>query len=188
MDDMQVVDCPECYQTIEWDKFHRHWKSKKHHLATGSTLPPNELMPRSLLVLPAPSPIVESTPDFPPPRFEPDEEDIEVVDEVFENAGTFDSFPHRLNVQGLPTASGQHYQHPKHTEQQEFDRARAFNKFHPFSGAAQYVTAKKLATPTIATLPEVKRWALRQSFPEPREGSFDTPKEFYNCLDKIADL
>lgn len=47
--------------------------------------------------------------------------------------------------------------------------------------------AKKLATPTIATLPEIKKWALRKSFPEPHEGSFDTPKEFYNCLDKIVD-
>ena len=159
---------------------HQHWKSKKHDLATGSTLPPNELMPHSLLVLPAPSPIVNSTPHFPPPQFESDEEDIEVVDEVFENAGTFDSFPHQLNVQRLPTTSGQHYQRPKHTEQQEFIRARAFDKFHPFSGTAQYVTAKKLATPTIATLPEVKKWALRQSFPEPHGGLFDTPEEFYN--------
>jgi len=86
MDDMMVVDCHECCQTIEWDKFHRHWKSKKHHIATGSTLPPNELKPRNLLTLPAPRPVAEPTPDF-PPHWEPDDEEIEVVDEVFENAG-----------------------------------------------------------------------------------------------------
>jgi len=50
------------------------------------------------------------------------------------------------------------------------------------------VTAKKLATPTIVTVSEIKQWALRQSFPELREGTFNISEEFYNCFDKIADM
>jgi Plavaka transposase len=49
------------------------------------------------------------------------------------------------------------------------------------------VTAKKLATPTIATTSEIKKWGLRRSYRDPREGLFNTTEEFYNCLDKIAD-
>ena len=97
-DDMLVIDCPECLQTIEWDKFHRHWKSKKHHIAMGSTVPPKQLKPRNLLALSAPGRVAEPTPNF-PHLWEPDEiDEIEVADEVFGNAGIFE-FPHQqLNV------------------------------------------------------------------------------------------
>ena len=60
--------------------------------------------------------------------------------------------------------------------------------FAPFQSEGQYLTAKDLSTPRLSSRANIFKWGLKRPGSRlPEDSLFESHREFYSCLDIIAD-
>jgi hypothetical protein len=76
-----------------------------------------------------------------------------------------------------------------YAEREEFRQRQKETTFHPYETRSQYVTTKKLTTPSIATETIIRQFGVKDPDHEGHnhDGLFRSTAEFYRCLDMIVD-
>lgn len=88
------------------------------------------------------------------------------------------------NFIGLPSQSGQHYEHPQAEHRKYMAERISENTFYPFDNEAQFYLAELMARPNIKSEREVRRACVdgRERFLRPEVG-FSSYADFISRLD-----